>query len=77
MRVLTSEPDLRLRPNKALQQTALCAREIGAFLKLESARLPSRSIGAPPLNARPFGGIHHAHHQMPACSRGTISRRSV
>ena len=38
-----------------MQRTALCAREIGAFLKVRIARPPYRSIGAPPLMPNPFG----------------------
>jgi hypothetical protein len=39
-----------------VQRTALCAHKIDAILKLESTRLPSRSLGAAPLNGKPFGG---------------------
>jgi hypothetical protein len=38
-----------------LQRTALCAREIVAFLKAESAQLHLRSIGAPPLKRSTLG----------------------
>jgi hypothetical protein len=44
-------------PNRRLQRTALCAREIVAILKAKSARLPSRPIGAPPLKRNTLGGI--------------------
>jgi hypothetical protein len=42
-------------PNRRLQRTALCAREIVAFLKAESVELHLRSIRAPPLKRRAFG----------------------
>jgi hypothetical protein len=49
-----------------LQRTALCAREIVAFLKAESVQLHSRSIGAPPLMPKALGRNHPTPRSTPA-----------
>jgi hypothetical protein len=61
-------------PNQPLQRTRAAPRDRCYFTASLRAE-PCFDLDGAPLNGNPFGGNHHAHHQMPACSRGTITRR--